>query len=132
MTKMKLSWTIALIAMMGSLYFSEIEHFIPCSLCWYQRILMYPIVVILGVGLWKNERNALYYALPLSSIGIAVSLTHYLKQKLPAFDELVPCTSGIPCSAEYINWFGFVTIPFLALTAFAIITVLFVFELKKK
>ncbi len=119
-----LAWLLSLIATGGSLYFSEIIGFIPCSLCWVQRIFMYPLVIQLGIATFRNDRGVIPYTIPLSIIGIGVSLFHYLKQKVPMFDQVLPCTVGVPCSGQYINWLGFITIPFLALIAFTLITIL--------
>lgn len=118
-----LAWLLALIATLGSLYFSEVRHFVPCQLCWYQRILMYPLVPILGIASYRQDRDVVLYTLPLSLLGIGVSLFHYLDQKIPGFGPPGLCSSGVPCSAAYIDWFGFVTIPFLALIAFTGISV---------
>ncbi len=115
----------AMIATAGSLFFSEVLRWIPCELCWYQRILMYPLVVILFVGIWRDDRKVYLYALPLALAGIAVSLYHYLMVMLiipPA-----PCAGAVPCAFDYINIPGalsFVKIPFLALVAFSIISVM--------
>lgn len=115
----------ALVALCGSLFFSEVLGWIPCELCWYQRILMYPISVILLVGILRNDRGLHLYALPLALVGIAVSLYHYLVVML-----ILPppaCTGAVPCAFDYINFqgaLGFVKVPFLALTAFIIISVM--------
>lgn len=116
------SWLVSMIATFGSLYFSEIQNFVPCELCWYQRILMYPCTLILGIATFKNDWTVTKYVLPLTIIGIIISLTHYLEQKIPAFHGMKPCLNGVPCTTEYINWLGFITIPFLALIAFSFIT----------
>jgi len=116
-----LALVTAWIATLGSLYFSEVAGFEPCRLCWYQRILMYPLTVLILVGLLRRDRDLPYYVLPLSVAGILLSSYHYLVQN-GIFDTSVACVRGVPCSARYINWSGFVTIPLLALTAFLIIT----------
>lgn len=113
---------IAFTAMSGSLYFSEVRGFIPCELCWYQRILMYPIFFILLIGIGRKVRDFYYYVLPLSVTGMLTSGYHYFLQKAPIDPEATFCTTG--CTGQYINWFGFVTIPFLALTAFTLITII--------
>ncbi|WP_407703039.1 disulfide oxidoreductase [Virgibacillus tibetensis] len=118
------AWLVSLVATLGSLYFSEVRGFIPCELCWYQRILMYPLALLLGIGTFQSDFTVKKYVLPLAIIGWAVSLFHYLEQKIPGFAKIKPCADGIPCSAEYINWLGFITIPFLAFTAFSMIIVL--------
>ncbi|WP_257348333.1 disulfide oxidoreductase [Pseudalkalibacillus decolorationis] len=125
------AWITSIVAVLGSLYFSEMAGFVPCELCWYQRILMYPLVVIIGIGLYTDDLKLPYYVLPLSVLGILLSSFHYLHQKTDWFDEAVACTEGVPCSGEYINWLGFITIPFLALVAFVIITVTMILQLNK-
>lgn len=116
-----LSWAIAVIAMFGSLYFSEIRQYEPCELCWYQRIFMYPLVLLLGIAYVKRDVNIALYSLFFSGIGGVISLYHYSIQKIPFFiDRAIEC-GRIPCTAQYINWFGFISIPFLALVAFIII-----------
>lgn len=117
------AWLVSVIATLGSLYFSEINGFIPCELCWYQRILMYPLTLILGIATFQNDHSVKKYVLPIAIIGWSISLFHYLEQKVPGFAEIKPCANGVPCSAEYINWLGFITIPFLALVAFILITI---------
>ena len=113
----------AWIATCGSLFFSEALGWVPCLLCWYQRILMYPLSLILAVGILRKDKGLYKYALVLSIPGACVSLFHYLYQKTTLFSGMVPCTVGVPCSSDYLNWFGgVVTIPFLALIAFLIIT----------
>lgn len=118
-----LAWIAAIIATLGSLYFSEVMHFIPCTLCWYQRIFMYPLAIILGVAAYRNDRGIYKYVLPLSIIGILISGYHTLLQKITYLQQFEMCTSGVPCSKDYINWLGFITIPMLALIAFIIITI---------
>lgn len=118
-----LSWIAALIATLGSLYFSEVMHFIPCTLCWYQRIFMYPLAIMLGIAVYRNDLDIYKYVLPLSVIGMLVSGYHTLLQKLPFLQRFEMCTSGVPCSKDYINWLGFITIPILAFIAFTIITI---------
>ena len=119
-----LAWLVAILATGGSLYFSEIRLFVPCSLCWYQRILMYPLVIILGLASFRQSTVIVPYVLPLSVLGMGVSLFHYLEQKVPGFGAPAVCRSGVPCGTEYINGLGFITIPFLALVAFTLITLL--------
>ncbi len=110
---------VAWIAMLGSLYFSDVLHFIPCEWCWRQRILMYPLVLILSIGILRKDEELPYYTAVISGLGLSASTYHYLLQKTSWFSDA--CTAGVPCSSAYINWFGFVTIPFLALLAFTFI-----------
>ncbi|KZE36329.1 disulfide bond formation protein DsbB [Bhargavaea cecembensis] len=125
-------WTVSLVATAGSLYFSEVRGYIPCEMCWYQRILMYPIVVIGAVAYFRKDFRAAAYTLALSVIGGLISLYHYGIQKLPALQESAPSCGQVSCTGAYINWFGFVTIPFLALTAFIIIAVISLLMLKRQ
>lgn len=111
----------ALVAMLGSLYYSEIAGFIPCTLCWYQRILMYPLVLITLVGIIKHDEYLPSYVLPLSIIGIGLSAYHYLIQ-LGVLGNASGC-SIIACNIRYVNYLGFITIPLMALTGFIVITV---------
>ena len=120
-----LAFVPALTALLGSLYFSDIAGFVPCTLCWYQRILMYPLSLIILVGIIKQDEYLADYVLPLSLIGICVSTYHYLVQ-LGLFAHPAACSVGIPCNLRYVNYFGFVTIPLMALTAFVLITVMMI------
>jgi len=125
------AWLVSIVATLGSLYFSEIREFIPCEMCWYQRILMYPLALFLGIAVFRSEFHLKWYVLPLSILGIITASMHYLEQKIPGFGGFEPCMSGVPCNVEYINYFGFVTIPFLSLTAFILVTVLLLFLRKE-
>lgn len=118
-----LAWLMAVVATLGSLYYSEVRFFVPCSLCWWQRILMYPLVIVLGVATFRQDSGIWRYALPLSGIGLATSTYHYLVQKVPGLSGPAACAAGVPCTVEYVNYFGFVTIPFQAGVAFLVITV---------
>lgn len=124
----RLSLYIALaaawIAMLGSLYFSEVKAYAPCDLCWYQRILMYPLTLMLAIGITVRDKWIPRMVLPLSVIGMGVSGYHYLLEKTDIFPKDTFCRAGASCVTVWINWFGFVTIPFLALTAFTIITIM--------
>ncbi|OXS54913.1 disulfide bond formation protein B [Cohnella sp. CIP 111063] len=117
------AWIISVIATLGSLYFSEIRHYIPCELCWFQRIFMYPLSILLGIAAYHSDTSMKKYILPLSIIGGSISIYHYMLQKVPGFEGVKPCTNGVPCNVDYINWLGFITIPFLALVAFVLITI---------
>jgi disulfide bond formation protein DsbB len=119
-----IAWAVALVATLGSLYFSEIAHFEPCRLCWFQRICMYPLAVLLfGMALRRDARNALLYALPLPVIGAAVSIYHeYIVYHPEA--ETAGCRQGVSCTVVWIEKFGYVQIPTLAGTAFLTIAAL--------
>ncbi len=128
-----LAWFQAIVATLGSLYFSEIADFPPCVLCWYQRIFMYPLVLIIAVGIINRDRKLAGYVLPLSVIGLGISAYHNLLywKLLPHSDE--PCRFGVSCTTKFIEWFGFVTIPLLGFFAFAVITasMLYLYKLNK-
>jgi len=126
----------ALIALLGSLYFSNfgdpVENFklgvfwlygygfTPCQLCWWARILMYPLVPLSLVGILRKDPKFTSYILPLALPGILLETYHYLIQKTNLVNSTV-CTDANPCSTLYVGYFGFITIPFLCLTAFVVI-----------
>ncbi|KKI91516.1 hypothetical protein WQ54_14040 [Bacillus sp. SA1-12] len=126
-----IGWIASFIATLGSLYFSEILKYIPCDLCWYQRIFMYPLVIILGVAVFKKDASIALYSLILSAIGGCISIYHYSIQKIDFLGEKSATCGIVPCTGEYINWLGFITIPFLALVAFIIIFTTSLLILKK-
>ncbi|HSR40730.1 MAG TPA: disulfide bond formation protein B [Longimicrobiales bacterium] len=117
------AWAVALIAMSGSLYLSDVVGLVPCLLCWYQRIAMYPLVLVLGVGVVRNEPAAWRYGLPLPLVGFVIAAYHVALQLQPSLD-VVSCSSGAPCTARYLAVFGFVSIPWMAGAAFLLITAL--------
>ena len=116
----------ALVAMLGSLYFSNVMNLPPCVLCWYQRIAMYPLVAILAVGILKRDRNVILYSLPLSVTGLLISIYHNLLYYGVIPESIAPCMLGISCTTRQIEWLGFITIPLMALTAFVIINILLI------
>ncbi len=111
------AWVVALVATLGSLYYSEVRLFLPCELCWYQRIFMYPQAVILAVALWRQDFGVWPYSLALSLIGGSISALHLLQQRFPDLFTLA-CKPPVPCTVEYIPSFP---IPLQALIAFALI-----------
>lgn len=117
-----LAWAISIIATSGSLYLSEVWLFEPCKLCWIQRIFMYPLTVILGYSAITEDRKYARPAYIFACSGLVVGIYHYLGQKIKT--TILPCTDGVPCSKDYLNWYGFITIPLLSLVAFALILVL--------
>ncbi|HXV73062.1 MAG TPA: disulfide oxidoreductase [Acidimicrobiia bacterium] len=119
-----LAWVVALVATIGSLIYSEVIHFEPCRLCWFQRIAMYPMAIILLVGAIRREFQIKYYALPLTLIGLGISIYHYMLQTFPALEGGGGCDPSNPCSAKYVDIFGFISIPFMAGAGFIVIAVL--------
>lgn len=122
-----LAWAQAFAATLGSLFFSEVLHLSPCVLCWYQRILMYPLVVILAVGIVLRDARLRLYVLPLSLTGVAVAIYHNLLYYGVLPEGLTQCALGVSCTERQLELFGFVTIPLMSLTAFAVITLAIAF-----
>ena len=117
------AFVVAALAMAGSLYFSEVAHFEPCRLCWYQRIAMYPLVLILGIAAWRRDLHVRRYAAPLAAVGAIIATYHYALEWFPALDAGV-CSAATPCSVVWFRELGFVSLPYLALSAFGLILAL--------
>ena len=118
-----MGFAVALVATLGSLYLSEIEHLVPCRLCWFQRIFMYPLVIVLGVAAWRRDSQIKLTATILAGIGGLIAIYHYLIQHFPTLDSGA-CDPTAPCSAAYIWQWNFVSIPYMALSSFALILTL--------
>jgi disulfide bond formation protein DsbB len=119
-----LAWTVALVSTLGSLYYSEVAGFTPCELCWYQRIAMYPLVVLLGIAAWRGDRAIARATIPLTTIGAAIATWHSLLQRFPALSGTTSCDPTAPCTAIYVWQLGYITIPIMALSGFLAITAL--------
>jgi len=117
-------WLLASISTLGSLFFSEIMKLPPCALCWYQRIFMFPLVIIFFLGLFPFDKNIIKYALPLALAGLGFAIYHYLIYSGFIPESIQPCSQGVSCSETYLDLFGFLTIPMLSLLSFLILTVL--------
>jgi disulfide bond formation protein DsbB len=117
------AFVVALLATAGSLYFSEVARFEPCRLCWYQRIAMYPLVVILGIAAGTGDRRIARYVIPIAGIGAAISTYHYTLEWIPALDTGA-CSVAVPCTLVWFRQLGFISLPYLALSAFVSIVVL--------
>ena len=115
-----IAFIVAMLATMGSLYFSEIAHFDPCRLCWYQRIAMYPLVVILGIAAVRRDADAGIYVRALAGIGAVISAYHLALEWIPALDTGA-CGVGPSCTVIWFREFGFISLPMLALAAFLLI-----------
>lgn len=118
-----IAWSASVFAMLGSLYFSEILHFPPCTLCWYQRIALYPLVFLIPVGIIRKDAALPYYVLSIVIPGALVSAYHNLLYYNILPEAAAPCISGVSCTTRFVEYFGFVTIPLLALVTFALIIV---------
>lgn len=124
-----LGFVVATLATLASLFLSEIVLFIPCKLCWYQRIFMYPQVIILGLGLYLNDKYAKLYALIFSVIGFIIALYHVLLQFYPG---IFPCSDEIAnCALKQFSYYGYITIPVMSLSSFAALIVILMFGMKK-
>ncbi len=130
-TLLLFAWTISLVATLGSLFYSEIVGYTPCQLCWIQRIFMYPLVIIFGVALIKREISIALPGFLMGIIGLFIGIYHYSLQKVPALQGTAGFCGDIPCNLQYVNYFGFITIPFMSFFAFFMITVLAGLILKK-
>lgn len=127
------AWVTALTGMAGSLFFSEVMDLPPCVLCWYQRIAMYPLVLIIGIGIATGDTRWKIYAMPLALTGLAVSIYQNLLYYGVIPENLSPCTRGVSCTDRQIEWLGFITIPLMGLLAFIAISIcLFIYKPDKK
>jgi disulfide bond formation protein DsbB len=124
-----LAWVVALVATVGSLMYSELFHFPPCRLCWFQRIAMYPLAIILLVGAIRREMAVKFYAVPIALIGLVIPIYHNVLQFFPSL-EGTSCDPLVPCSARSIEMFGFMDLPFMAGAGFIVIAVLLAFYTK--
>jgi disulfide bond formation protein DsbB len=116
-----LAFVVAAVTTAGSLYYSEVQHFTPCVLCWYQRICMYPLVPILAVGALRRDHSVRLYAAPFVVVGAPISLYHWLVERVDALSDSVACSAGAPCSVPYFEELGYVTLAFMAMSGFVLI-----------
>jgi hypothetical protein len=118
---LQLALSVALVSTLGSLYFSEIANYVPCELCWFQRIFMYPQVLLLGIALLKKDKEIFAYTVPLSIIGGLISAYNYYLQLVPS---AAICSANAPCSVSQFLIFGYINITVMALTGFVLLTLL--------
>ena len=122
-------WLIALMAVLGSLFFGGVMGLKPCVLCWYQRIFMYPLAVLFLVGMFPLDRSVLRYTLPLAVIGWGFAIYHYLLYSGYIPEGLQPCSEDLPCTKINLELMGFITIPMLSILSYtAIIVLLLIFR----
>lgn len=126
-----MAWLMATAGTLGSLFFSEVLEYAPCVLCWYQRIMLYPLVITLGIGLFPLDKGAIKYSLPLAVVGWFIALYHNLLYSGIIPESIQPCSEGVSCTETYIDLFGFLTIPMLSLIMFSVIIALLV-SLKRR
>jgi disulfide bond formation protein DsbB len=122
------AFAVAAVATGGSLFFSEIAHFVPCELCWFQRVCMYPLSIATLLAALLDDRRAVRYLFPLPIVGAGIAVYHLLVEN-GVVQQAQTCLASAPggCATKWIDEFGFVTIPTLALTGFALLAVLFAF-----
>jgi disulfide bond formation protein DsbB len=121
----KIALLVSATATLGSLYFSEIAGFEPCKLCWLQRIFMYPLPIIFGIALWNGLKDSFKYVIPLSVIGMAIAAYHYYYQITG--NPLIPCSTvgfSVSCSERFFTYYGYITIPWMSLSAFTYVFLL--------
>jgi disulfide bond formation protein DsbB len=121
-----LGFVVAASAMAGSLWLSEVANFTPCPLCWYQRICMYPLALILGIAAVRRDVSVRVYVMALAGVGVVIASYHSWIQAFPPSNGTSFCTIDAPCTERYVWEFGFVSIPFMALCGFAFIIVMMI------
>ncbi|MDO9387844.1 MAG: disulfide bond formation protein B [Thiobacillus sp.] len=119
-----IAWMVATVSTLGALFLGEVMGYTPCVLCWYQRIGMFPLVLILAAGLFPFDRGVVRYALPLALAGWLLAVFHWAVASGLVPESATPCSQGVPCSVEQISWFGFLTLPLLSVLAFSAIIAL--------
>lgn len=125
------AWLIALLATAGALFLGEVMGMTPCVLCWYQRIAMFPLALILGIACFSEDRRGAVYALPLALAGVAVALYHTLLVAGIVPKAWVPCGPGVSCADQKLDIFDGLQIPWLSLAAFLAIAFLLIVYLRK-
>ncbi len=124
-----LALLVAATATAGSLYYSEVVGFTPCELCWFQRICMYPLVAVLAVGvLRRRDRTAGWYAAPLVAVGAPLALYHWLVERVPSIAASTSCSLAAPCAVPYFEELGYITLAFMAMSAFLLIGALLILD----
>jgi len=119
-----MAWLVASVSTLGALFLGEVMGYTPCMLCWYQRICMFPLVLILAAGLFPFDRRVVRYALPLALAGWLLAIFHWAVASGLVPERVTPCSQGVPCSVEQVTWFGFLTLPMLSVLAFSLIIAL--------
>jgi disulfide bond formation protein DsbB len=118
------AWLVATIATLAALFLGEVMGYTPCVLCWYQRICMFPLVLILAAGLFPFDPKVVRFALPLALSGWGLAVFHWGVASGFIPESATPCSQGVPCSVEQVVWFGFLTLPMLSVLAFSVIITL--------
>jgi disulfide bond formation protein DsbB len=119
-----MAWLVASVSTLGALFLGEVMGYTPCVLCWYQRICMFPLVLILASGLFPFDRRVVRYALPLALAGWLLAMFHWGVSSGLVPESATPCSQGVPCSVEQLVWFGLLTLPMLSVLAFSVMIAL--------
>lgn len=119
-----IGWLIAAVSTLGALFLGEVMGYTPCVLCWYQRIAMFPLVLILAAGLFPFDPRVVRYALPLALAGWLLAAFHWGVSSGLIPESATPCSQGVPCSVDVVTWFGFLTLPMLSVLSFTAIIAL--------
>lgn len=119
-----LAFLATLGAVSGSLFYSNVIGFEPCILCWWQRIFMYPQVILFSVAVWKKRADIFLYSLPLSVIGTGIAIYQIILPYLEKYGVVCVTTSGVSCTKLYVFAFGYITIPVMSLTVFFVLILL--------
>ena len=126
-----IAWVIAAVSTLGALFLGEVMGYTPCLLCWYQRIAMFPLVLVLPAGLFPFDPRVVRYALPLALAGLGLAAFHLALVAGWIPERIRPCEQGVPCSDLQVVWFGFINIPLLSLAAFSAIVALLLLSTRK-
>ena len=124
-------WLVALVSTLGALFIGEVMQLEPCVLCWYQRIAMFPLVCIVGIACYSNDRRGAVYALPLALAGLALAVYHTLLLAGVVPKAWVPCSASVPCTDQKLEILNGIPIPWLSLAAFLLISILLITYLRK-
>jgi len=119
-----IAWLVASVSTLGALFLGEVMGYTPCVLCWYQRISMFPLVLILAAGLFPFDSRVVRYALPLALAGWLLATFHWGVSSGLIPESAAPCSQGVPCSVDVVSWFGFLTLPMLSVLSFTAIIAL--------
>ena len=121
------AWLFSITGMLLSLFLSEMLNWPICALCWYQRICLYPLVILLGMGCFRSDNGIAIYALPLTLLGVIFAGYQYLEQMIPGFAPIDVCGAGPSCSHVDWIWGGFLTLPLISAAGFMMISLCLIF-----
>ncbi len=117
-----IAWLNSLLGTLLSLFLSEMLNWPICALCWYQRICLYPLAIILGIACFRSDNRIAIYTLPLAILGIVFAVYQYLEQMIPGFAPINVCGTGPSCSTIEVIWLGFITLPLISAGGFVFIS----------